>query len=82
MRMKLVPVAFKAQKRDGKLVWRMVICWMEGLSRPPENSQALILGSGSLLPRTLTQVRLASQRLPCSFPSAFPRVMAGQAEEQ
>lgn len=62
--------------------WRTVICWMEVLSRPPENSQALIQGSGSLLPGTLTQVRLASQRLPCSFPSAFPKVMAGRAEEQ
>lgn len=74
--MKLVPVAFKAQKRDGNLVWGGE--WLSAGSKPPENSQALLLDNGSFLPGTLTQVRLASQRLPCSSLSAFPKVMAGE----
>lgn len=58
--------------------WGMVIRWMEVFSKPPENSQALLLDSGSFLPGTWTQVRPASQRLPCSSLSAFPKVMAGE----
>ena len=51
MRTELVPVAFKAQKRQKTGVrWGVVICWMEVFSRPPENSQALVLGSPVLDP--------------------------------
>ena len=70
--MKLVPVAFKAQKRDGNLVWGgewLSAGWRSSLS---------LLDSGSFLPGTWTQVRPASQRLPCSSLSAFPKVMAGE----
>lgn len=63
--MKLVPVA-QAQKRDGNLVWGGE--WLSAGSKPPENSQAYYWTMDPSSKGLLTQVRLASQRLPCSLP--------------
>lgn len=82
-----MPAAFKAQKRRRTGVgWGMVICWMEVFSRPPENSQALVLGSLVLdpSPRNLgpgqTGLSEATLFLPLSVSQGHGR--GGRAEEQ
>lgn len=76
------PSSVGGQRQTG-LSWHLQVLWLrkepenwgdgyllETLSRPPEKPQALILGSWSCLPGTLTQAGLASRRLHCSFPAA------------